>query len=158
MSAGNVTRVGLRAQGGMANSVENAQFLAVCRASTLAEEWCISSPFARQSRDKRGASLRRARPHLCQLQPTTNSDTLSAHCSPACLLGSTPSPQQALQGDAAHQAQRRPWLTPNDAPGPWETRRDYRSSWTLSPCHPAATGRVPKSRRPPAGIARSSPR
>src|SRR5262249_15653949 len=55
--------------------------------------------------------------------------------SQACLLGYTPSPQQALQGDAAHQAQRRTWLTPKDSPGPWYTRRDDRSIWTLHPFH-----------------------
>jgi hypothetical protein len=54
--------------------------------------------------------------------------------SQACLLGYTPSPQQAFQGDAAHQAQRRTWLTPNDSPGTWYTRRDYRS-WTIRPFH-----------------------
>src|SRR5919109_1238850 len=41
----------------------------------------------------------------------------------------------AFQGDAAHQVQRRPWLTPNDSPGTWYTRRDYRSNWTLHPFH-----------------------
>jgi hypothetical protein len=55
--------------------------------------------------------------------------------SQACLLGYTPSPQHAFQGDAAHQVQRRTWLTPNDSPGAWYTRRDYRSSWTLYPFH-----------------------
>ena len=54
--------------------------------------------------------------------------------SQACLLGYTPSPQQAFQGDAAHQAQRRTWLTPNDSPGTWYTRRDY-WSWTIRPFH-----------------------
>ena len=33
------------------------------------------------------------------------------------------------------EAQRRAWLTPNDSPGPWYTRRDYRSNWTLRPFH-----------------------
>src|SRR6516162_882196 len=55
--------------------------------------------------------------------------------SQACLLGYTPSPQQAFQGDAAHQAQRHTWLTPNGSPGTWYTRRDYRSRWTLRPFH-----------------------
>jgi len=55
--------------------------------------------------------------------------------SPACLLGYTPSPQHAFQGDAAHQGQRRPSLTPNDSPGTWYTRRDSGSSWTLHPFH-----------------------
>ena len=55
--------------------------------------------------------------------------------SQAGLLGYTPSPQPAFQGDAAHQAQRRTWLTLKDSPGPWETRRDYRSNWTLHPFH-----------------------
>src|SRR5215813_7218356 len=55
--------------------------------------------------------------------------------SQACLLGYTPSPQQAFQGDAAHQAQRRTWLTPKDSPGTWYTRRDYRSRWILRPFH-----------------------
>ena len=55
--------------------------------------------------------------------------------SQACLLGYTPSPQQAFQGDAAHQAQRRTWLTPNGSPGTWYTRRDYRSRGTLRPFH-----------------------
>ena len=55
--------------------------------------------------------------------------------SQACLLGYTSSPQQAFQGDAAHQAQRCPWLTPKDSSGTWYTRWDYRSRWTLRPCH-----------------------
>ena len=37
------------------------------------------------------------------------------HFSQACLLGYIPSPQHAFQGEAAHQAQRRTWLTPNDS-------------------------------------------
>jgi len=37
-------------------------------------------------------------------------------------------PQQTLQGDSAHRAQRYTWLTPNGAPGPWNTRRDHRSA------------------------------
>ena len=57
------------------------------------------------------------------------------YLSQACLLGYTPSPQHAFQGDAAHQVQRRTWLTPNDSPGTWYTRRDYRSTWTLHPFH-----------------------
>src|SRR5215831_18691875 len=55
--------------------------------------------------------------------------------SQACLLGYTPSPQQAFQRDAAHQAQRHTWLTPKDSPGTWYTRKDYRSRWTIGPFH-----------------------
>src|SRR5439155_20768202 len=44
-------------------------------------------------------------------------------------------PQHVFQGDATHQGQRRPWLTPKNSSGPWSTRRDYRSSGTLCPCH-----------------------
>src|SRR5215471_1508129 len=89
-------------------------------------------------------TLRRAQQHSittghlrCLLsmeaQHTTNRDELTRFRQ-ACLLGYIPSPQQAFQGDAAHQAQRRPWLTPNGSPGTWYTRRDYRS-WTIRPCH-----------------------
>jgi hypothetical protein len=53
-----------------------------------------------------------------RMQPTSGACTMP-RLSQACLLGSTPSPQQALQGDAAHQAQRRTWLTPKDSPGTW---------------------------------------
>jgi len=55
--------------------------------------------------------------------------------SQACLLGSTPSPQHAFQGDAAHQAQRHTWLLPNGSPGTGHTRRDYRSDGTIRPFH-----------------------
>src|SRR5215468_7203605 len=68
------------------------------------------------------------------MKPTSGAFTMP-RLSQACLLGYTPSPQQAFQGDATHQAQRRTWLTPNDAPGTWYTRRDYRSLWTLHPFH-----------------------
>src|SRR6516162_10817634 len=68
------------------------------------------------------------------MNPTSGAFTMP-HLSQACLLGYTPSPQQAFQGDAAHQAQRHTWLTPNGSPGTWYTRRDYRSRWTLRPCH-----------------------
>jgi hypothetical protein len=44
-------------------------------------------------------------------------------------------PHQAFQGDAAHQVQRCPSLTPKDSPGAWYTRRDYQSNWTLHPFH-----------------------
>ena len=64
----------------------------------------------------------------------------------ASLLGSTSSPPHALPGEAAHQGQRLPWLTPNDSQGPWSPLRDSRSSWTLRPCHrtvcTAHTGRA----------------
>src|SRR5207237_4403852 len=43
-------------------------------------------------------------------------------------------PPHALPGEAAHQGQRLPWLTPNDAQRTWSTLRDSRSSWTLRPC------------------------
>jgi hypothetical protein len=39
------------------------------------------------------------------MKPTSGAFTMPC-LSQACLLGYTPSPQQALQGDAAHQAQR----------------------------------------------------
>jgi hypothetical protein len=68
------------------------------------------------------------------MKPTSDAFTMPC-LSQACLLGYTPSPQHAFQGDAAHQVQRRTWLTPNDSPGAWYTRRDYRSSWTLYPFH-----------------------
>src|ERR687887_2308339 len=68
------------------------------------------------------------------MNPTSGAFTMLC-LSQACLLGYTPSPQHAFQGDAAHQVQRRIWLTPNDSPGTWYTRRDYRSSWTLHPFH-----------------------
>src|SRR5215471_6327468 len=67
------------------------------------------------------------------MKPTSDAFTMP-RLSQTCLLGYTPSPQQAFQGDAAHQAQRRTWLTPKDSPG-WYTRRDYRSGWTLRPFH-----------------------
>jgi hypothetical protein len=54
-----------------------AQFLAVCSASTLAEELRIFSPFSSQSRESREAALRDMRIHIYQLQPTTRSDKLS---------------------------------------------------------------------------------
>src|SRR5215831_5004367 len=68
------------------------------------------------------------------MKPTSGAFTMPC-LSQACLLGYTPSPQQAFQGDAAHQAQRHTWLTPNGSPGTWYTRGDYRSRWTLRPCH-----------------------
>src|SRR5215813_12917848 len=68
------------------------------------------------------------------MQPTSGACTMP-RLSQACLLGYTPSPQQAFQGDAAHQTQRRTWLTPKDSPGTWYTRRDYRSRWILYPFH-----------------------
>src|SRR5215831_5241772 len=68
------------------------------------------------------------------MKPTSGACTMP-RLSQACLLGYTPSPQQAFQGDATHQAQRRTWLTPNDSPGTWYTQRDYRSLWTLHPFH-----------------------
>src|SRR5215813_8445908 len=68
------------------------------------------------------------------MKPTSGACTMP-RLSQACLLGYTPPPQQAFQGDAAHQAQRRTWLTPKDSPGTWYTRRDYRSRWTLRPFH-----------------------
>src|SRR5215510_10227192 len=68
------------------------------------------------------------------MKPTSGAFTMPRF-SQACLLGYTPSPQHAFQGDATHQAQRRPWLTPNDSPGTWYTQRDYRSLWTLHPFH-----------------------
>src|SRR5215475_7295092 len=68
------------------------------------------------------------------MKPTSVAFTMP-RLSQACLLGYTPSPQQAFQGDAAHQAQRRTWLTPNDSRGTWYTPKDYRSSWTLRPFH-----------------------
>src|SRR5262245_43500270 len=58
------------------------------------------------------------------MQPTSGACTMPRF-SQACLLGYTPSPQHAFQGAAAHQAQRRTWLTPNDSPGTWYTLRDY---------------------------------
>src|SRR4030095_12479279 len=68
------------------------------------------------------------------MQPPSGAFTMPRF-SQACLLGYTPSPQHAFQGDAAHQAQRRTWLTPKDSPGTWYTRWDYRSRWTLRPFH-----------------------
>src|SRR6516225_2943240 len=68
------------------------------------------------------------------MNPTSGAFTMPC-LSQACLLGYTPSPQHAFQGDAAHQAQRRTWLTPKDSPGTWYTRRDYQSRWTLYPFH-----------------------
>src|SRR5262245_3365707 len=68
------------------------------------------------------------------MNPTSGAFTMSC-LSQAGLLGYTPSPQHAFQGDAAHQAQRRTWLTPKDSPGTWYTRRDYQSRWTLCPFH-----------------------
>src|SRR5919201_4254432 len=68
------------------------------------------------------------------MNPTSGAFTMPC-LSQAGLLGYTPSPQHAFQGDAAHQAQRRTWLTPKDSPGTWYTRRDYRSRWTLHPFH-----------------------
>jgi hypothetical protein len=57
-------------------------------------------------------------PSSPRMHPTSGACTMPRF-SQACLLGSTPSPQYALQGDAAHQAQHRTWLTPKDSPGPW---------------------------------------
>src|SRR5262245_22307714 len=68
------------------------------------------------------------------MNPTSGAFTMPC-LSQAGLLGYTPSPQHAFQGDAAHQAQRRTWLTPKDSPGTWYARRDYRSRWTLRPFH-----------------------
>src|SRR5215510_4013457 len=68
------------------------------------------------------------------MNPTSGAFTMPC-LSQAGLLGYTPSPQHAFQGDAAHQAQRRTWLTPKDSPGTWYTRRDYQSRWTLCPFH-----------------------
>src|SRR5919201_5283244 len=68
------------------------------------------------------------------MNPTSGAFTMPC-LSQAGLLGYTPSPQHAFQGDAAHQAQRRTWLTPKDSPGTWYTQRDYRSLWTLHPFH-----------------------
>src|SRR5262245_31405127 len=68
------------------------------------------------------------------MNPTSGAFTMPC-LSQAGLLGYTPSPQHAFQGDAAHQAQRRTWLTPKDSPGTWYTRRDYRSRWILRPFH-----------------------
>src|SRR5215471_9269991 len=68
------------------------------------------------------------------MKPTSDAFTMP-RLSQACLLGYTPSPQQALQGDAAHQVQRRTSLTPKDSLGIWYTRRDYQSNWTLHPFH-----------------------
>src|SRR5215813_1081874 len=68
------------------------------------------------------------------MKPTSGAFTMP-RLSQACLLGYTPSPQQAFQGDAAHQAQRRTWLTPKDSSGTWYTWRDYRSRWILRPFH-----------------------
>src|SRR5215831_6925921 len=68
------------------------------------------------------------------MKPTSDAFTMPC-LSQACLLGYTSSPQQAFQGDAAHQAQRHTWLTPNGSPGTWYTRRNYRSRWTLRPFH-----------------------
>src|SRR5262249_18183885 len=68
------------------------------------------------------------------MNPTSGAFTMPC-LSQAGLLGYTPSPQHAFQGDAAHQAQRRTWLTPKDSPGTWYTRRDYQSRWTLGPFH-----------------------
>src|SRR5262252_4200197 len=68
------------------------------------------------------------------MKPTSGAFTMPC-LSQACLLGYTPSPQQAFQGDATHQAQRHTWLTPNGSPRTWYTRRDYRSRWTLRPFH-----------------------
>src|SRR5262249_10297174 len=68
------------------------------------------------------------------MKPTSGAFTMP-RLSQACLLSYTPSPQHAFQGDAAHQVQRRTWLTPNDSSGTWYTRRGYRSRWTLRPFH-----------------------
>jgi hypothetical protein len=54
-----------------------AQFLAMCSASTRAQERCISVPFSSPSRANRGASERRTRPSVYQRQPSTHADTLS---------------------------------------------------------------------------------
>jgi hypothetical protein len=54
-----------------------AQFIAVYSASILAETLRIPSLLRRQSRENRGALSRPIRAHVCQLQPTTNSDKLS---------------------------------------------------------------------------------
>jgi hypothetical protein len=80
-----------------------------------------------QAWEKRGCVSRR-------MQPTSGACTMP-RLSQACLLGYTPSPQHALQGDAAHQAQRHTWLTPNDSPGTWYTRRGYQASWAIPPFH-----------------------
>ena|SRR2546427_10408391 len=53
-----------------------AQFLAVCRASTLAETLRISALLRHQCREKRGALSRSTRIHICQLQPKTNTEKL----------------------------------------------------------------------------------
>ena len=52
------------------------QFLAVCRASILAEALRIGAQFSSKPRAKRGVSVRRTRTPLDRLQPTTNSDKL----------------------------------------------------------------------------------
>ena len=52
-------------------------FLAMCSAYTLAEQLRISSLLRRQGRAKRGAVSRPTRAPVSQLQPTTNTDTLS---------------------------------------------------------------------------------
>src|SRR6516165_259146 len=79
----------------------------------------------------RGAVFKRLSTDVVRI----NDAKLTAVCiSQAYLLGYTPSPQQAFQGDAAHQVQRGTWLTPNDSPGTWYTRRDY-WSWTIRPFH-----------------------
>src|SRR5215831_20477350 len=81
------------------------------------------------------------------MKPTSGACTMP-RLSQACLLGYTPSPQQAFQGDATHQAQRRTWLTPNDSPGTWYTQRDYRSLWTLHPFHRTVFTAHPRSALP----------
>src|SRR4029453_3732989 len=68
------------------------------------------------------------------MKPTSGAFTVP-RLSQACLLGDTPAPQHAFQGDAAHQGQRRTWLTPKDSPGTWYTRRAYRSRRTFYPFH-----------------------
>jgi hypothetical protein len=80
-----------------------------------------------------------------RMNPTSGACTMPC-LRQASLLGSTSSPPHALPGEAAHQGQRLPWLTPNDSQGPWSPLRDSRSSWTLRPCHrtvcTAHTGRA----------------
>src|SRR5215216_5804413 len=55
----------------------DAQFLAVCSSSILAEALYRSSPFSGQSREKRRVSERHISLLIGSLQPSTNSDKLS---------------------------------------------------------------------------------
>ena len=58
-------------------TIKNAQFIAICSSSILAETLCLSSPFSGQSREKRSVSEKRTSLPRDELEPSTNSDKLS---------------------------------------------------------------------------------